>query len=72
MKPHRAKKELSLLPLLFVAIALCIGGHFVLQATFQENKTVEYALAALPFSLFAVVLVAIRIASKAEQDESNE
>ncbi|GAP74045.1 MULTISPECIES: hypothetical protein [Pseudoalteromonas] len=72
MKPHRAKKELALLPILFIAIALCVGGHFVLQPNYQDSHIVEYALAALPFALFALVIIAIRMAIKQEQDEQDE
>ena len=71
MKKHQAKKELALLPILFVAIALCVGGHFVLQPNYQDSRFIEYALAALPFALFALVVVAIRIAIKQEQQDQD-
>ncbi|MEO2268084.1 hypothetical protein [Pseudoalteromonas pernae] len=69
MKKHQAKKELALLPILFVAIALCVGGHFVLQPNYQDSHIVEYALAALPFALFALVILAIRMAIKQERQD---
>jgi len=72
MKTHSAKKELALLPLLLVAIALCVGGHFLLQGVFQQSHLVEYLLAALPFVLFGTVLIAIKMALKAEKVESAE
>ncbi|CCQ09905.1 hypothetical protein PALB_7530 [Pseudoalteromonas luteoviolacea B = ATCC 29581] len=69
MKTHNAKKELSMLPLLAVVIALCIGGHFILQPNYQDSRLSEYFLAALPFLMFAIVIVAIRKAMKAEQND---
>ncbi|TMO60601.1 hypothetical protein [Pseudoalteromonas aurantia] len=69
MKTHSKRKELIMLPLLLVAILLCIGGHFILQPSFQESNIAEYSLAALPFLLFAIVIIAIRMAIKAEQQE---
>ncbi|MFY8273502.1 hypothetical protein AAEU32_05205 [Pseudoalteromonas sp. SSDWG2] len=72
MKKHQAKKELALLPILFVAIVLCIGGHFVLQPNYQDGHVVEYALAALPFALFALVVIAIRMAIKQEQQDTEQ
>nr|WP_268838304.1 hypothetical protein [Pseudoalteromonas sp. CNAT2-18.1] len=60
------------MPILFIAIALCVGGHFVLQPNYQNSHIVEYALAALPFALFALVIIAIRMAIKQEQDEQDE
>nr|WP_275441832.1 MULTISPECIES: hypothetical protein [unclassified Pseudoalteromonas] len=60
------------MPILFIAIALCVGGHFVLQPNYQDSHIVEYALAALPFALFALVIIAIRMAIKQEQDEQDE
>ncbi len=69
VKKHQAKKELALLPILFIAIALCVGGHFVLQPNYQDSNLVEYSLAALPFALFALVILAIRIAIKQEEND---
>ncbi|MFC3031961.1 hypothetical protein ACFOEE_05480 [Pseudoalteromonas fenneropenaei] len=66
---HNAKKELSMLPLLLVVIVLCIGGHFILQPNYQDSHLAEYFLAALPFLMFAIVIIAIRKALKAEQKE---
>lgn len=69
MKKHSKRKELIMLPLLLIAIGLCIGGHFILQPSYQDSHIAEYTLAALPFLLFAIVIIAIRIAIKAEQKE---
>lgn len=69
MKNHNAKKELSMLPLLAVVIVMCIGGHFILQPNYQESHVAEYFLAALPFLMFAIVVIAIRKAFKDEQKE---
>lgn len=69
MKKHSKRKELIMLPLLFVSILLCIGGHYILQPNYQDSRWIEYSLAALPFLMFAVVIVAIRIAVKADQDD---
>jgi ABC-type uncharacterized transport system permease subunit len=69
MKNHNAKKELSMLPLLAVVIVMCIGGHFILQPNYQESHIAEYFLAALPFLMFAIVVIAIRKAFKDEQKD---
>ncbi|NOU51562.1 hypothetical protein HG263_13585 [Pseudoalteromonas sp. JBTF-M23] len=69
MKAHSKRKELIMLPLLLVTIALCIGGHYILQPNYQDSNVAEYALAALPFLMFAIVLIAIKIAIKADKHE---
>ncbi|MBD1581791.1 hypothetical protein [Pseudoalteromonas sp. S16_S37] len=69
MKAHSKRKELIMLPLLLVTIALCIGGHYILQPNYQDSNIAEYALAALPFLMFAIVLIAIKIAIKADKHE---
>lgn len=61
-----------MLPLLFVTIALCIGGHFILQPSYQNSNVAEYALAALPFLMFAIVLIAIKMAIKADKQDSSK
>lgn len=71
MKPQ-TKKELIILPLLFIAILLCIGGHFLLQPNYQNNNLIEYALAALPFALFALVIIAFKIAAQEENASSDD
>ena len=68
-KKHSPKKELILLPVLFVAILLCVVGHFLLQPNYQDNHTVEYLLAALPFALFGLVIIAFKIASKSDNQD---
>ncbi len=65
----KPNKELKMLPLLFVSIALCIGGHFILQPNYQDSHIAEYALAALPFLMFAIVIIAIKIAIKADKED---
>ena len=72
MKNHSSKKELMLLPILLVVILMCVAGHFLLQANFQDSNMVEYMLAALPFAMFGLVIVAFKIAAKSEKDEQNE
>jgi undecaprenyl pyrophosphate phosphatase UppP len=69
MTKHSKRKELIMLPLLILTILLCIGGHFILQPNFQESHIAEYSLAALPFILFGIVIIAVRMAVKAEQKE---
>lgn len=69
MKKHSPKKELILLPVLFVAILLCVAGHFLLQPNYQDSHTVEYLLAALPFALFGLVITAFKVASKNDNQE---
>jgi len=70
MKNHSAKKELILLPILLVVIVMCVAGHFLLQTHFQDSSLVEYMLAALPFLMFALVIVAFKIAAKSERNEN--
>ena len=36
MKKHKSK-ELMMLPLLFVVIALCIGGHFIYNPAISKT-----------------------------------
>ncbi|GMM85939.1 hypothetical protein [Pseudoalteromonas sp. MTN2-4] len=72
MKKHSNKKELMMLPLLFISILLCVGGHFILQPNYQDSHIIEYSLAALPFVMFAVVIVAIKMAFKAEEKEQDQ
>lgn len=72
MKHHSAKKELILLPILFIVILMCIAGHFLLQANFQNDITIEYLLAALPFAMFGLVIVAFKMAAKSESEENEE
>ncbi|MGO2073761.1 hypothetical protein ACT3S9_03270 [Pseudoalteromonas sp. AOP31-A2-14] len=69
MNSHNAKKELILLPILLVVILLCVAGHFLLQASFQDNDIIEYMLAALPFVMFGFVIVAFKIATNSEEKE---
>ncbi|MBT2152260.1 hypothetical protein LOC50_02280 [Pseudoalteromonas sp. SCSIO 43095] len=72
MKKHSAKKELRLLPILLVVIIMCVAGHFLLQANFQDSHLVEYLLAAIPFAMFGLVIVAFKMAAKSEQQENDE
>jgi branched-subunit amino acid transport protein AzlD len=72
MKKHSAKKELRLLPILLIVIIMCVAGHFLLQANFQDSHFVEYLLAAIPFAMFGLVIVAFKMAAKSEQQESDE
>ena len=72
MKNHSSKKELMLLPILLVVIVMCVAGHFLLQTNFQDSSMVEYMLAALPFAMFGLVIVAFKLASNSEKDEQNE
>ncbi|MBB1293233.1 hypothetical protein H5154_01415 [Pseudoalteromonas sp. SR44-5] len=72
MKTHSAKKELILLPILLIVILLCIAGHFLLQASFQDSNVTEYMLAALPFAMFGLVIIAFKIASNSEDKERAE
>ena len=72
MKTHSAKKELILLPILVIVILLCIAGHFLLQASFADSNLTEYLLAALPFAMFGLVIIAFKIASKSEDQERTE
>ncbi|WP_394192532.1 hypothetical protein [Pseudoalteromonas atlantica] len=72
MKSHSAKKELILLPILLIVIVLCVAGHFLLQASFADSNLTEYLLAALPFAMFAFVIIAFKIASKSEDKERQE
>ncbi|MFC0118050.1 hypothetical protein [Pseudoalteromonas xiamenensis] len=69
MTKHNGKKELSMLPLLFVVIVMCVGGHFILQPNYQDSHIAEYFLAALPFLMFGIVVIAFRKAIKAENKE---
>jgi hypothetical protein len=52
-----------------VAILLCVAGHFLLQPNYQDSHTVEYLLAALPFALFGLVIIAFKVASKNDNQE---
>ncbi|AUL74792.1 hypothetical protein ATS72_014900 [Pseudoalteromonas sp. 13-15] len=72
MKNHSSKKELMLLPILLVVIVMCVAGHFLLQANFQDSNMVEYMLAVLPFAMFGLVIVAFKLASNSEKNEQNE
>ena len=72
MKNHSAKKELILLPILLVVILLCVAGHFLLQASFADSSLIEYMLAALPFVMFALVIIAFKLAAKSENDEQQQ
>ncbi|ESP95147.1 MULTISPECIES: hypothetical protein [Pseudoalteromonas] len=69
MKKSHYKKELIMLPLLLISIGLCIGGHFILQPSYQDTSWAEYSLAALPFLMFAIVIIAIKLAVKADKEE---
>ena len=61
-----------LLPILLVVIVMCVAGHFLLQANFQDSNMVEYMLAALPFAMFGLVIVAFKLASNSEKNEQNK
>ncbi len=61
-----------LLPILLVVIVMCVAGHFLLQANFQDSNMVEYMLAALPFAMFGLVIVAFKLASNSEKNEQKE
>ena len=61
-----------LLPILLVVIVMCVAGHFLLQANFQDSNMVEYMLASLPFAMFGLVIVAFKLASNSEKNEQNE
>ncbi len=60
----RIRRELLTLPILLIAIILVIAGHFIMKPIFHNESWAEYSLAALPFLLFALVIVAFRIALK--------
>lgn len=60
------------MPILLVVIVMCVAGHFLLQANFQDSNMVEYMLAALPFAMFGLVIVAFKLASNSEKNEQNE
>ena len=51
---------------------MCIAGHFLLQASFQDSNIIEYMLAALPFLMFGFVILAFKIASNSEDKEREE
>ena len=72
MKNHSSKKELMLQPILLVVIVMCVAGHFLLQANFQDSNMVEYMLAALPFAMFGLVIVAFKLASNSEKNEQEK
>jgi branched-subunit amino acid transport protein AzlD len=72
MTKHSSKKELILLPILLVVILMCVAGHFLLQANFQDSNLVEYLLAALPFAMFGLVIVAFKMAAKSEEKEREQ
>jgi branched-subunit amino acid transport protein AzlD len=72
MKKHSAKKELMLLPILFVVIIMCIAGHFLMQANYQNSNVVQYLLAALPFAMFGLVIFAFMMAAKSEKDDTGD
>ena len=72
MKHHSSKNELMLLPILLVVIVMCVAGHFLLQANFQDSNMVEYMLAALPFAMFGLVIVAFKLASNSEKNEQKK
>lgn len=72
MKNHSSKKELMMLPILLVVIVMCVAGHFLLQANFQDSNMVEYMLAALPFAMFGLVIVAFKLASNSEKNEQEK
>ena len=61
-----------LLPILLIAIVMCVAGHFLLQANFQDSNMVEYLLAALPFAMFGLVIVAFKLAANSEKNEQDE
>ena len=61
-----------LLPILLIAIVMCVAGHFLLQANFQDSNMVEYMLAALPFAMFGLVIVAFKLAANSEKNEQDE
>ena len=61
-----------LLPILLVVIVMCVAGHFLLQANFQDSNMVEYMLAALPFAMFGLVIVAFKLASNSEKNEQEK
>lgn len=61
-----------LLPILLIAIVMCVAGHFLLQANFQDSNMVEYMLAALPFAMFGLVVVAFKLAANSEKNEQDE
>ena len=60
------------MPILLVVIVMCVAGHFLLQANFQDSNMVEYMLAALPFAMFGLVIVAFKLASNSEKNEQDE
>ncbi|WP_372762045.1 hypothetical protein [Pseudoalteromonas sp.] len=72
MKNHSSKKELMLLPILLVVILMCVVGHFFMQADYQDSNMIEYMLAALPFAMFALVILAFKIAANSEQKEREQ
>jgi hypothetical protein len=51
---------------------MCVAGHFLLQANFQDSNVVEYMLAALPFAMFGLVIVAFKMAAKSEKEEQEK
>lgn len=66
------KSELITIPILLVAIILVIAGHFIMKPIFYDKAWAEYSLAALPFLMFALVIVAFKLALKNEQTSENE
>lgn len=61
------KSELITIPILLIAIILVIAGHFIMKPVFYDKAWAEYSLAALPFLMFALVIVAFKLALKNDQ-----
>ena len=68
---HSIKSELITLPILLIAIILVIAGHFIMKPIFYDKAWAEYSLAALPFLMFVLVIVAFRMALKNDKLEEN-
>lgn len=61
------KSELITIPILLIAIILVIAGHFIMKPVFYDKAWAEYSLAALPFLMFALVIIAFKLALKNDQ-----
>lgn len=68
----QVKSELITLPILLIAILLVIAGHFIMKPIFYDKAWAEYSLAALPFLMFGLVIIAFRLALKNDNNDKNE
>ena len=63
--------ELITLPILLVAIILVIAGHFIMKPIFYDEAWAEYSLAALPFLMFGLVILAFKLALKNDNNNTD-